>query len=167
MGVLSDAPFPLYGRLLLSPGCGLGEGQVAPVFAKVVARVISSVKLYDFNTFSLKDAFGLLAAKTAILCRVASDLKSAMIPRCQKISLLPFTDHCSDSAKSALAQNDHKKSKKRKRETEEVYATDHESWVLTTGIFFYMFSASVFASILAQTFPDFRAKDSNDLPSDF
>ena len=58
----SAGPLPLYARSLLCAGCGLGEGHVAPVYAKVVARVVVAVKHNCFNTFCIKDASGPLGA---------------------------------------------------------------------------------------------------------
>ena len=52
----------LYGRPLLSLCCGLGEGHVAPVYTKVVARVGFGFKTNGFDTFYLKDLSVLLAA---------------------------------------------------------------------------------------------------------
>ena len=43
-------------------GCGLGDGQIAPVYAKVVVRVTFVEERNGVNTFRLKDSSGPLAA---------------------------------------------------------------------------------------------------------
>ena len=57
----------LYVRPLLSPCCGLGEGQVAPVYAKVVAHVVFVVKRTGFDPFYLTDPSGLPAGSWVCL----------------------------------------------------------------------------------------------------
>ena len=57
-----SAPPGLYVRSLLCAGCGLGEGQVAPVHAKWSVAPLSSIKHDGFGTLLLQDASGALGA---------------------------------------------------------------------------------------------------------
>ena len=52
----------LYVCELLCAGCGLGEGRVAPVYAKRRVAQLSMKKHICFSTFCLQDPFGLLGA---------------------------------------------------------------------------------------------------------
>ena len=70
----------VYGRSFLCTGCGLGEGHVAPVCAKVVARIVFAVKHYGFNTFCIKDAFGPLAASWVSLGASWVPLGASWVP---------------------------------------------------------------------------------------
>ena len=64
MGTRSN---PRYARSFLCAGCGLREGHVAPVYAKLVARSVFAVKHNDFGTFSLKILSGAIGAYGCLL----------------------------------------------------------------------------------------------------
>ena len=54
-------------RLLLLTGCGLGEGHVAPVYAKWSVAVVFVVKLNGFGRFYFKNLSGVLGASGWLL----------------------------------------------------------------------------------------------------
>ena len=61
VGISWSGRFCVYVRSFLLASCGLGEGQVAPVYAKVVTHVVFAPELDDFFAFGLADLSGLLA----------------------------------------------------------------------------------------------------------
>ena len=62
LGVSKTAQIRVYARSFLCAGCRLGEGHVAPVYTKLLARAVFVVKHDGFNKFSIKFASGPLAA---------------------------------------------------------------------------------------------------------
>ena len=57
----------MYVRSFVCAGCGRGEGHVAPINAKVVARVVFATKGNGFRTFCIKDPLGALGASWCLL----------------------------------------------------------------------------------------------------
>ena len=69
-----------YARSFLCAGCGLREGHVAPVYAKLVARVVFAVKHYGFGIFFMKDCSGPLAASWVSLGAFWALLGASWVP---------------------------------------------------------------------------------------
>ena len=61
------AQIRVYARSFLCAGCGNGEGRVAPVYAKVVTRVVFAVNLDGFGRFYVKMSPGALGASGCLL----------------------------------------------------------------------------------------------------
>ena len=67
LGVSWIAQIRVYVRSFLCAGCGNGEGHVAPVYAKWLARSVFAVKHNDFGTFYIKILSGALGGSGCLL----------------------------------------------------------------------------------------------------
>ena len=65
---------------LLCAGCTLGEGRVAPIYAKRSVVVLSTVKHNGFGTFYIKDRSGALGAYWRLLGSPGCLLGASWVP---------------------------------------------------------------------------------------